>query len=127
MVVAWVRKAVVGSGHGWCAARLPSLPPTVQQAVTQDGGCWLKAGSPRSHTRTHNHPHLHQVSRFILRDSDLRSERLNQENLQLVRADAPVHQLCVASSKLRFLSVLNQFIAIIISKILINDCCSDKH
>ena len=28
MVVAGVRKAVLGSGHGGCGARLPSLPPT---------------------------------------------------------------------------------------------------
>ena len=52
-VVAWVWATLAGLGHGWCGARLPSLPPTVQQAVTQDGGCWLKAGSLRI---THPHP-----------------------------------------------------------------------
>lgn len=65
MVVTWVRKAVVGSGHGWCAARLPPLPPTVHQAVTQDGGCWLKAGSPRSHTPAPTTTHTNTLFQLL--------------------------------------------------------------
>ena len=75
MVVAGARKTVQGWVTGAVAPGCPLCLPPVQRAVTQDGGWWVKAGSPRSHTRTHNHPHLHFISTLLPRLSNEKSEK----------------------------------------------------